>query len=425
MGHAVWTFGYPPAKPVEGLAGTGTVAAAIRDEAGLPVLQLADATQIVPGFSGAPLLDVAARRLVGVVVAITEEDQGRLTTTAFAIPAATVLGLVPGLASSDVPAYVALETFSESQTHLFFGRTAAVQRLVGALRRPGTRFLAVLGPSGSGKSSLVRAGLVPALTRQAAGAGEPLRVVVTRPADVGAAVGEASGDGTDGTHGTATPAGMSWGDLTPRRGERVLLVLDQFEEAFVVLAPPRRHELLLSLVHLVESTLPVTVVLVMRDEFFPVLVHEAPGLTRALEEGLRTVPPVLTRTELAEIVTGPATVLGLGFEDGLADRIVDDALTAAPGAEEDTAASIVLPLLEFALTQVWQRRVDGRLTHRAYEDVGKVAGGIAGWAEHALAGFDESMLPVVRGVVVGLVHLGTRTARRRTAGDDDPSPSSW
>ncbi|MGW5237378.1 nSTAND1 domain-containing NTPase [Monashia sp. NPDC004114] len=413
VGHDAWTFGYPPAKPVEGLVGTAQIAAEIADENGMPVLQLSGADEIVPGFSGAPLVDVVSGRLAGMVDAITSGDHGRQLRTAFAIPASTILRLVPGLAASDVQPYFALDTFTEAQKDLYFGREETVARLVTAVRRPGTRFLAVLGPSGSGKSSLVRAGLVPALASANGGAGASPRVIVTRPADLLAHPSDPGSDDASVMSELNRVVPMSDTSDSP-----VLLTLDQFEETFVVLPPAQRRAVLQWLASLVTSTRPVTVVLVMRDEFFAALVHEAPGLTRALEEGLRTIPPTLGRPDLSAIVTGPAGAVGLRFEEGLAKRIVDDAIDAAPSAEEDTAASTVLPLLEFALTQLWERRVDGLLTHQAYEQIGKVAGGIAGWAEEALARFDESDLPKVRRVFLDLVHLGderhsTPDSRRR------------
>ena len=135
-------------------------------------------------------------------------------------------------------------------------------------------------------------------------------------------------------------------------GTKPLLVVDQFEEAFVILDDDHRGELLTSISEVVASTAPAAVVLAMRDEFFSQFVQQAPPLTRALEDGLRTVPPILSRHDLNEVVAEPAQRVGVRFADGLVERIVDDAVTAAPGIEDDTAASIHLPKHASWLNQV-------------------------------------------------------------------------
>ncbi len=396
VGHEFWTFGFPPAKPVGGLVGTGTVKARGRDEQGYETFQLGEATEIVPGFSGGPLLDLATRRVAGMVVAITKGDHGRLMQTAFAIPAATLLWIDPGLKASDVKPYKALDVFEKEDAWLYFGRSGAVKRIVAELRRS-QRFLAVLGPSGSGKSSLVRAGVIPAVQDQAGGS-DGWGIVVTRPADLQAGMADVTlSGGPDGVR--------RW--LKERPGvARLLLVIDQFEEAFVDLNDDRRAGLLASISDVVASTAPATVVVTMRDEFFSQLVQQAPSLTGALQDWLHLVPPTLTGRDLAEMVAEPARLVGVGFDDGLVERIVNDAVAAAPGVEAGTAASTVLPLLEFTLAQLWEKREDGVMTHSRYEAVGKVTGGIATWAEDALDRMGEADLPRVRTVFSGLVHLG-------------------
>ena len=133
--HPFWTFGFPLAKPVEGLVGTGIIVGQNRNEQGFRELQLGQADEIVPGFSGAPLLDRATRRVAGMVVAITEKDPfGRLARTAFAIPAATLREIDPNLEASDSAPYRALHAFNEEDAEFYFGRRDAVERIVAGLR---------------------------------------------------------------------------------------------------------------------------------------------------------------------------------------------------------------------------------------------------------------------------------------------------
>jgi WD40 repeat protein len=408
--HPFRTFGFPRVKSVDGLAATGTITD--RNEVGVPRLQLSNASEVAVGFSGAPLLDPVARRVVGMVVEILAPDQGRFFETAFGVPTETLIDICPELQAAALCPYRELNAFDESDAEFFFGRTDAVNRLLSALRRdPG--FLAVLGPSGSGKSSLMRAGLLPSLRAGALPGSERWGVVVSRPADLASLEVDLPGVSVD-----AAAAAGAW--LAQHPGyTRLVIVLDQFEEAFVVLDDDTRSALLAGLGAAVSSPAPVSVLLTMRDEFYSRFVREAPTLARALEGGLRNIPPELTRVELTQIVEGPAGLVGLRFDDGLVTRIVNDAIDLSPGRSRDsTATTTVLPLLELALTQLWEGARDGVLSHATYERIGRVTGGLARWADEALDVLGEPLLPVVRYVLTTLVHLGdeaqgTPDSRRR------------
>ncbi len=162
-GHPFQTFGFPSASPEEGIRGDGHILGETLMQ-GMRVLQLSS-PQITPGFSGAPVFDTATSRVVGMVNAIAPQDgYGRLAKTAFMIPAETLRLICPRLVLSDVQPYMGLAAFKESDAEFFFGRSREVERLLDALKRE-PRFLPVLGPSGSGKSSVVQAGLIPELRR--------------------------------------------------------------------------------------------------------------------------------------------------------------------------------------------------------------------------------------------------------------------
>jgi WD40 repeat protein len=396
--HPFRTFGFPRPKSVAGLAATGTITD--RNPIGPAKLQLSNASEVAIGFSGAPLLDTAARRVVGMVVEIlAPDDQGRFPMTAFGVPAETLVEICPELGVSDLCPYRELHAFNEDDAEFFFGRSDAVDRLLSVLRRD-PRFLAVFGPSGSGKSSLVRAGLLPRLRANGVPDGDRWEVIITRPADLGGLESRAPGATTD-----AVGAARSW--LSSHPGcTRLVLVIDQFEEIFVILEDDARVRFLASLSDAVRSTAPVTVILTMRDEFYSRFVREAPGLGRALEDGLRNVPAELTRKELTDIVEAPATLLGLRFEPELVNRIVNDAIEHYPGRDVDTASNTVLPLLELTLTQMWTRTADGVLSHAAYEPYRGLSGGIARWADEAMDRLGTAAEPVARQILTGLVHLG-------------------
>ncbi|MBF6221745.1 trypsin-like peptidase domain-containing protein [Nocardia abscessus] len=395
--HPFRTFGFPRVKSSVGLAATGTITN--RNAAGQAELQLSNASEIVVGFSGAPLLDTASRRVVGMVVEILAPYQGRFFQTAFGVPSETLVGICPELEVSELCPYRDLRAFDEEDAEFFFGRSDAVDRLLSVLRR-NPRFLAVLGPSGSGKSSLVRAGLSPRLRESGVPGSDRWELVVIRPADLPALDARISGAVAD-----LAMAARVWLAACPDH-DRLALVVDQFEEIFVVLDDQTRAEFLLSLGAAVHSTAPVTVILTMRDEFYSRFVREAPALGRALEDGLRNVPPELTRTELTAIIEEPAARIGLRFDADLVTRIVNDAIEQYPGGNLDTAANTVLPLLELTLTQLWRGASDGVMSHATYEQYRGLSGGIGRWADEALDRLGPAVESTVRHILTGLVHLG-------------------
>jgi WD40 repeat protein len=423
-GHRCTSFGFPELKPVAGLVGTAEVVGRIWDESGRPILQLGSATEITPGFSGGPLYDVQTRRVIGMVVSLSAPDAyGRLAQTAFAVPAETLAELCPEVVVSAVPPYRGLAAFETEDAEFFHGRGEALERMLVPLRRD-PRFLAVFGPSGSGKSSLVKAGLLPALARGEVAGSARWEPTLTRPADMRILDGELSGAASD-----LTETAVRWASARPP-GARLVLVIDQFEEIFVEGEPAERTAFLASLGAVLESRGPLTLILTMRDEFYSTLVREAPALAVALEHGLCNVPPVLRRRELVEIVDEPARRVGLRFDTGLVERLADDAIRLLPSPVPDTAAGTALPLLEFALSRLWEDRRDGVLQHTAYERNGGLTGGLSQWADAALAGLAADDVLLARRVLIGLVHLGDErdgtpdSRRRRTvaslcASDDE------
>src|ERR1022692_218806 len=126
--HPFRTFGFPAVMSVEGLAATGIITN-IHD-VGPPKLQLSNASEVAVGFSGAPLLDPVARRVVGMVVEILAPDQGRFFETAFGIPAETLIEICPELQASSLCPYRELHAFDEADAEFFFGRSDAVDRLL-------------------------------------------------------------------------------------------------------------------------------------------------------------------------------------------------------------------------------------------------------------------------------------------------------
>ncbi|MFP8942133.1 trypsin-like peptidase domain-containing protein [Streptomyces fenghuangensis] len=408
-GHRVLSFGFPVQAPEGGHFGYGTAGDLLpAGEAGT-LLQLTDANDLTAGFSGGPVLDGTTGLVIGMVTAIAGPDRhSRGVGIAYATPARQLRELLPELTEYRVCPYRGLEPFTAEHAGWFHGRGAAVEEVLAKLggRR---RAVLLLGPSGAGKSSLVQAGVLPALAEGRLPGSDRWLPVLARPGqDLPAELEHA------GLPGAASGGFLS---AVERRlagepaGRRLLLVVDQFEELLTQpaadgdgdegerLAAAERQ-----LVELIGSQAAVSLVLVMRDDFYPRLAARAPDLLKALTPGLLNVPATLSAADLHAIVTAPAEAVGLRLEDGLPERIIADVLAAAPSASLSRQAPVtLLPPLELALSQLWERREDGRLTHRAYGRIGEVDGSLATWCDTALGRLPAEHRPIARRVLTALV----------------------
>ena len=393
-GHGFSTFGFP--KPSQELAGRGEVIGeAILSQ--IKLLQL-DSRQVTPGFSGAPVFDEVTKRVVGMVVAITPPDEySRQGTTAFAIPSETLREICSELQLTSICPYRSLDVFNEEDTAFFFGRERVIQKLLESLKRE-PRFLAMLGPSGSGKSSVIRAGLIPALKQGKLLGSNDWGVLTIRPEDE--PFEQLENEGLITPQNGLAAAVQNW--LTENQEKsRLILVVDQFEELLVSTPAEIRQKFIAELSNLLDAPLAITLIITMRDDFYSRFLQDAPKLGGWIERGLVNIPLTITEDELEAIVTGPAETAGLTFEEGLAEAIVADVLTRD---QNDSAHITVLPLLEFALTQLWELRQDNILTHDAYRHMEGVAGGLAKWANAVYDALDKNERSMARMILELLVH---------------------
>ncbi|MGW7260730.1 nSTAND1 domain-containing NTPase [Streptomyces sp. NPDC054834] len=386
-GHRVRSFGFPAQAPRGGHFGYGRAGDLLPAESGPEaVLQLTDANDLTTGFSGGPLLDDVTGLVIGMVTSITHPDkQSRGLNIAYATPTHVLRTVRPELAEHDRCPYRALEPFTEQHVAWFHGRQAAVAESLAQLRRH-QQVLLLLGPSGSGKTSLVRAGLLPALADGGLPGSDRWVPLLARPGRHLAAELEQTGL-PGATADGILPAVRRWSAAGPG-GRRPIVVIDQFEElltdsgeqADTHLAAAEEH-----LVELIRSRAAAIVILVMRDDFYPLLAARTPALLKEATPGLFNVPAALGIPDLHAIVAEPARAVGLHVEDGLAERIVAGVLAADPAAATTRQAPItLLPLLQLTLSQLWERRHDGRLTHRAYDRIGGVTGSLTTWCDTAL-----------------------------------------
>ncbi|MDQ1027099.1 WD40 repeat protein/transcriptional regulator with XRE-family HTH domain [Streptomyces umbrinus] len=275
--------------------------------------------------------------------------------------------------------YRGLARFETGDSRLFFGREQLTADLVDLLRR--RRFAAVFGPSGSGKSSLLRAGLIPALRQAQEPDLRPAAIRILTP-----------GERPARSHASLlTPA-------APRDGSSVadtFVIVDQFEEVFTLChdaAERARFIDLLLTARKPESRLRV--LLAVRGDFYGRCAEH-----RDLAEALRDANILaggMSPTELRDAVVKPATAAGLTVERALTTRLVKE-VADAPGG---------LPLLSHALLETWRRRRGKTLTMAGYEAAGCLDGAIAKTAEQVYGRFTEDQAATARRVLLRLVAPG-------------------
>jgi WD40 repeat protein/DNA-binding SARP family transcriptional activator len=265
-----------------------------------------------------------------------------------------------------------LAPFEPDDAEFFFGRERLVDELVSRLQE--TPLLALVGASGSGKSSLLRAGLLPALGRE---------YVIVRP-----------------------------GVQLPELGGRIVLAIDQFEELFApTVGEAERRAFVDALVDVAwDPERRAVVLLALRADFFG---HLAPYIELAdLVGPNHALLGPMSPAELRRAIEGPAERAGLEVEPGLVDALVDD-VRGEPGG---------LPLLSTALLDLWHDREGRALTLAAYRRTGGVRGAVGRHAESAYRSLPEADRPVARRILLRLVAGGdgeALTRRRTTRGELD------
>jgi WD40 repeat protein/serine/threonine protein kinase len=325
--------------------------------------------------------------------------------------------------------YKGLRAFQEADAADFFGREALVKLLLTRLSEQALaqglqnapsdaqlhpRFLAVVGPSGSGKSSVVKAGLIPALRKGMLPASDRWFIVEMIPGthpleELEAALLRIAVKPPESLIKTLQDderglvRAVKW--ALPGDDSELLLVIDQFEEVFTLSEDEaaRAHFLSCLLAAASDPRSRLRIVITMRADFYdrPLLYPEFGNLIRKTTE---LVLP-LASDELQQAIVGPAERVGLALEPGLVAAIVQD-VAAQPGA---------LPLLQYALSELYERRTGRLLTLEAYQTSGRVLGALARRAEELYSSMDDSRQQAARQLFLRLVTLGegTEDTRRR------------
>jgi serine/threonine protein kinase len=319
--------------------------------------------------------------------------------------------------------YKGLKAFQAADERDFFGREDFVQKLLKRLTPVQSltktddtiRFLAVVGPSGGGKSSVVRAGLIPALLRGGLPGSDRWFVVEMLPGahpfdELEVALLKIAPNQAQlrdqllrDERGLIRAAQL----LLPQDDSELVIVIDQFEEVFTLVSDETQRQRFLALLvaAVTDPRSRIRIVVTLRADFYDRPLNY-PEFGELLRSHIETLLP-LSAKGLEQAIIEPARRVGVKFEDGLATTIISDVNYQA-GA---------LPLLQYALTELFEQREGRLLTHAAYLKIGRAVGALAKRAEDIYQELTPEAQAAAQQVFLRLVTPGdgTEDTRRRVA----------
>jgi WD40 repeat protein/serine/threonine protein kinase len=314
--------------------------------------------------------------------------------------------------------YKGLRPFEEADAHNFFGREVLIAQLLDHIEVTDERFLALIGPSGSGKSSVVRAGILPILRQSkmsnTAGwfitemvpstnplrelAQAILRVSINAPADFVDVLRER----IENLH-TYLP------QVLPQDDAQVVLFIDQFEEVFTLCdSEEERAHFLDMLSYAIEAEdSHLRLIVTLRADFYDRPLHYA-QFGELLQKNTQVILPLDMR-QLETAIVRPAELTGVVIDSDLRHAIIND-VQNQPGA---------LPLMQYAMTQLFEQRQDNRLSLSAYQAIGGITGALAQRASELYADLAPDAQHFVRQMLLRLIAIGDgeKATRRRVRWD--------
>jgi WD40 repeat protein len=420
----------------------------LREQAGLSVRDVArrtaargQHTTLGGWFAGQHLPSASSTTLLVSVLAVcgvTEREQVRQWLTAW-----KRVRLPPGPRPGGIEPYRGLARFEAEHAEWFFGRQSLTTELLERMGRAspaGGSVHLVVGASGSGKSSLLRAGMIPALMRDGLPGARSVTLVLLTPGPrPGQALGhylapllDTAGDrvARPGSPGPTTAGDLAvWARQAASHvaaagpDHRLVLVVDQLEEVFTSDEDePRRQGFLAALCAAAEGPRGAHVVLGLRADFYAQALL-CPELVQATQGAQVNVGP-MNETELREAIVRPAQKAGIEIEAGLVEILLQQALphTDTAGGTRRPAQG-VLPLLSHALRATWEQEHARRISLDGFRRVGGIDGAVATTAEKLFGELAQEQQRAARQLLLTLVHVavGVSDTRRRLAYTELPT----
>ncbi len=312
--------------------------------------------------------------------------------------------------------YKGLRAFQEGDSENFFGREALTKELIRELKSKGkfSRFLALVGPSGSGKSSAMKAGLIPEIRMGALAGSENWFIADMQPGsnpldELEVELFSLASDSSINIReqlerderGLVRAAQL----ILPKGEAELLLVIDQFEEVFSLVEDKGARKQFLNLLYkaVTDKRSRVRILITIRADFYdrPLSI---PGLGEFMRGRTSVILP-LSAEEISLAIREPAKRAGVTIENNIVTKIVSDVVDQ-PG---------MLPLLQYALTELFDNHLEGAVSLKSYNSIGGVLGALGKRAEDIFLSLDEVDQKISRQIFLRLVTLGegNEDTRRR------------
>jgi WD40 repeat protein len=417
----------------------------VRERAGLTVRDVAKATGLPPAtvggyFGGRHLPPVKPPTLLrDILVACGVTDVDTIEQWQEAL---LRVRRAPGRLPADAPVpYRGLESFQPEDVEWFYGREKLTELLMSRLYRryAAGGLLAVVGPSGSGKSSLLRAGMVPAVRAGALGVAGSDRwpVLLLTPGSrplgefahqLSAVTGEHSGQilatlrrapntAVGFTLPAPGPGGANGGDdeTDQPAARRLVVVVDQFEELFTLCDDDQERQAFLAALSTAAGTRPhaaseearaagwALVVLGLRADFYAHALRY-PELVAALQDTQVVVGP-MTESDLRRAIVEPARKANIDIEDGLVELLLRELAPATDAVSRGAHEAGALPLLSHTLRATWERGHRRRMTIAGYQESGGIQGAVARSADDVYGTLTPRQQLLARQIFLRLVHV--------------------
>ncbi|HSH03556.1 MAG TPA: BTAD domain-containing putative transcriptional regulator [Anaerolineae bacterium] len=313
--------------------------------------------------------------------------------------------------------YCGLRPFQEEDAPYFFGRERYTNQLYQSIQTD--PFLAVIGASGSGKSSVVQAGLVPKLRSDnwLIYTCRPNRDPITSLAHLVTTNPDQLTDVVADLHHSQGALAHHLVDFLENKpkNQHLLLIIDQFEELFTLTQSHEQQQHFLSLLFTALNALTnLHIIITLRAD----LINQALN-HRNLADSLQKNAIMLshmTKEEIRQAIIAPAQILNVPYEDGLVERIIRD-IGTQPGR---------LPLVQFALLQLWEQATSTKLDHITYERLGRLEGALAHYADNIYQQLSPQQQQTTRNLFLRLIHPDNRTLDlRHPLYHSELTPHQW
>ncbi|MGB6295664.1 MAG: pentapeptide repeat-containing protein [Rivularia sp. (in: cyanobacteria)] len=331
--------------------------------------------------------------------------------------------------AGDIPPnpYLGLSAFAEKDAAFFFGREKFTDELFDMAHQQ--NLVAVIGASGSGKSSVVFAGLIPKLREEGTWLIESLRPKSQPFDELALALVRQLEPNLNGVDKTIKVGkleeSLNKGEvklhqvvsqiLEDKPNKRFLLVVDQFEELYTQCQDKEQQQHFIDTLLLAINQRSITLVFTLRADFYSYVLSYRP-FSDTLQEITFKPLGLMSREELLTAIEQPAKKLEVTLQTHLTERIFND-VGQEPGN---------LPLLEFALTQLWDKQKNDKLTHQAYDEIGGVKQALVKHTEEVYKKLSEAQKQQAQRIFLSLIRLGETTEdTRRVATREEIGNQNW